>query len=74
MTVLREIYRSATSMEDVILQGMGPGKSLQEGLTYLRKQFFALPHLSSTEKHFADVHSGAAGKRLNMFLRTIKVV
>ena len=32
-------------------------------------RFFALPHASRNEKHFADVKGGAAGKRLNMFLR-----
>ena len=69
ITGLRRIYGSGNSMEDVILEGMKSGKSLKDGLTHLRKQFFALPHPARTEKHFADVHSGSAGKRLNMFLR-----
>jgi uncharacterized protein (TIGR02757 family) len=56
-------------MEDVLIQGMGDRGSVREGLAHLRSVFFALPHASRTEKHFADVSGGAAGKRLNMFLR-----
>jgi uncharacterized protein (TIGR02757 family) len=66
---LKEIYSSSQSMEDVIVEGMRSGKSVRDGLTYLRREFFTMPHPARTEKHFADVHSGAAGKRLNMFLR-----
>ena len=66
---LKYIYTSYSSMEDVILEGMESGKSLREGLNHLRKFFFSLPHAVRNEKHFADVKGGAAGKRLNMFLR-----
>jgi uncharacterized protein (TIGR02757 family) len=66
---LREIYGNYNSMEEVVLQGMEENGSLKEGLSHLRSLFFKLPHASRTEKHFADVMSGAAGKRLNMFLR-----
>jgi uncharacterized protein (TIGR02757 family) len=66
---LRHIYSNYNSMEDVLLQGMKAGGSLKEGLSHLRSVFFSLPHASRNEKHFADVMGGAAGKRLNMFLR-----
>lgn len=66
---LRHIYSQNNSMEDVILQGIGKDGSLREGLSHLRSCFFSLPHSKRTEKHFADVKGGAAGKRLNMFLR-----
>jgi uncharacterized protein (TIGR02757 family) len=66
---LRHIYSSFGSMEDVILQGMNDSGSVKEGLSYLRSLFFSLPHATRNEKHFADVTGGAAGKRLNMFLR-----
>jgi uncharacterized protein (TIGR02757 family) len=66
---LRHIYSNYNNMEDVVLQGMGEGGSLKEGLSHLRSVFFSLPHESRNEKHFADVMGGAAGKRLNMFLR-----
>jgi uncharacterized protein (TIGR02757 family) len=70
---LRHIYSSFGSMEDVILQGMNDSGSVKEGLSYLRSLFFSLPHETRNEKHFADVTGGAAGKRLNMFLRINKV-
>ena len=38
-------------------------------MSHLRQIFFSLPHETRNEKHFADVMGGAAGKRLNMFLR-----
>jgi uncharacterized protein (TIGR02757 family) len=66
---LRQIYSQFNSMEDVMLEGMSDSGSLRDGLSHLRSIFFSLPHASRNEKHFADVTGGAAGKRLNMFLR-----
>jgi len=66
---LRHIYSNFISMEEVLLQGMKAGGSLKEGLSDMRSVFFSLPHAPGNEKHFADVMGGAAGKRLNMFLR-----
>jgi uncharacterized protein (TIGR02757 family) len=66
---LRHIYSDYPSMEDVVIAGMKSNGSVKEGLSHLRMVFFALPHATRNEKHFADVMSGAAGKRLNMFLR-----
>ena len=66
---LRHIYANYKSMEEVLLQGMQSGGSLRDGLSNLRKVFFSLSHARRSEKHFADVKGGAAGKRLNMFLR-----
>ena len=66
---LRNIYSNYGSMEDVILQGINDYGSVKEGLSHLRLVFFSLPHSQRNEKHFADVMGGAAGKRLNMFLR-----
>ncbi len=69
MRGLKEIYCRFDSMEDIILEGMKETGSLREGLSYLREQFYSLPHQTRSEKHFADVMKGSAGKRLNMFLR-----
>jgi len=66
---LRHIYSNFFSMEEVLLHGMKNEGSLKDGLSHLRSVFFSIPHLSRHEKHFADVMGGAAGKRLNMFLR-----
>jgi uncharacterized protein (TIGR02757 family) len=66
---LRKIYNGYESMEDVIVEGMEENGSLREGVSHLRDLFFSIPHERRAEKHFADVMSGAAGKRLFMFLR-----
>jgi uncharacterized protein (TIGR02757 family) len=66
---IKNIYNSHDSMEDLIVEGIDSGGSLKEGISNLRSHFFSLPHSDRTEKHFADVKRGAAGKRLNMFLR-----
>jgi uncharacterized protein (TIGR02757 family) len=66
---LRHIFSIYDSMEEVLLQGMKKGGTLKDGLSFLRTFFFSLPHTLRIEKHFADVTGGAAGKRLNMFLR-----
>jgi uncharacterized protein (TIGR02757 family) len=69
MKGLRSVYSRVDSMEDIIIEGMKPAGSLKDGLSHLRNIFFEVPHHPRTEKHFADVNSGAAGKRLNMFIR-----
>jgi uncharacterized protein (TIGR02757 family) len=66
---LRHIYTDFGSMEDVVLEGMNRSGSLKEGIAHLRQYFFCEHHERRTEKHFADVTGGAAGKRLNMYLR-----
>lgn len=66
---LKNIYGNHATMEDVVLEGMRTGGSLPEGITFLRNTFFRVTHKVRTEKHFADISGGAAGKRLNMFLR-----
>jgi uncharacterized protein (TIGR02757 family) len=69
MRGLKYIYLDYGSMEDVILEGMTATGNLKEGISLLRGKFFCGCHERRTEKHFADITGGAAGKRLNMFLR-----
>jgi uncharacterized protein (TIGR02757 family) len=66
---LRYIYSNYSSMEEVVCQGMAETGSLRGGISHLRTVFFTIPHAQRNEKHFADITGGAAGKRLNMFLR-----
>jgi uncharacterized protein (TIGR02757 family) len=66
---LKLIYAENNSMEDIVAEGMIKSGSVKDGLTALRTLFFSAEHQSRTEKHFADVKGGAAGKRLHMFLR-----
>ena len=69
MKSLRSLYLNYSSMEEVIVEGMKADGELTTGIRHLRKQFFAEYHPARSEKHFADISRGAAGKRLNMFLR-----
>jgi uncharacterized protein (TIGR02757 family) len=73
LKALRNIYENYSGMEDIIVEGIRKDGILIDGLSLLRKHFFSSPHAVRTEKHFADIKAGAAGKRLNMFLRIIKV-
>jgi uncharacterized protein (TIGR02757 family) len=66
---LKRIYSENESMETIIADGMKGDGSLRSGLSALRNIFFSVDHEKRTEKHFADMKSGAAGKRLLMFLR-----
>ena len=66
---LRFIYSENDTLESVIVSGMKGTNSLKNGLSHFRSVFFSIPHEQRTEKHFADPFSGAAAKRLNMFLR-----
>lgn len=69
LKALKYIYSNYSSVEDILIEGIKKDGTLINGLSLLRKRFFSLPHDSRTEKHFADVKAGAAGKRLNMYLR-----
>jgi TIGR02757 family protein len=69
LAALKYLYCSYDSIEDLVLEGMRESGSLKDGLSWFRTRFFDLPHEKRSEKHFADVMKGAAGKRLNMFLR-----
>lgn len=69
MRSLRSIYLTHYSMEDIIVEGMADDGELTSGIGHLRNRFFSECHQARTEKHFADISRGAAGKRLNMFLR-----
>ncbi len=66
---LRHIYSHYASIEELLIKGMENSGCLTDGLAYFRSYFFSLPHASRTEKHFANIKRGSAGKRLNMFMR-----
>lgn len=66
---LKKIYSRYNSMEDVLIRYMADGHSWKESIIGLRSEFFNIPHQKRTLKHFANLSTGAAGKRLNMFFR-----
>ena len=64
---LRSVYASGPdALERLFVPG--EGETVREGISRFRAAM--LPHLSPrTHKHLADTARGAAGKRMNMFLR-----
>jgi len=66
---LKSIYSSYESMEALLYESVKSGGTIREAIDYFRSVFFSLEHEKRSEKHFADVNRGAAGKRLNMYLR-----
>lgn len=68
---LRAIYNGSSQGSLSPLQALftpRKGESIRAGISRFRAAM--IPHLSQrTYKHIADVDGGAAGKRLNMFLR-----
>jgi len=56
-------------MEDVIIEGRNGNGTLRDGISHLRSVFFMMSHERRSEKHFADLNSGSAGKKFFMFLR-----
>jgi uncharacterized protein (TIGR02757 family) len=69
MRGLQQIYRNHNSMEDVIMEGRNGNGTLMDGISHLRSVFFMMSHERRSEKHFADLNSGSAGKKFFMFLR-----
>lgn len=64
---LKNIYKNYGGLHSVFKNKIKEG--MESSLIHSRKTFFKLKHEKRTEKHYADVASNAAGKRLNMFLR-----
>lgn len=63
---LQHIYMYQPSLEQIFSPRQG--ETIRDGIARFRECL--LPHLAPrTHKHIADVAKGAAGKRLNMFLR-----
>ena len=67
---LQKIYKKYNSLEDLFLHSYDPAENnLASSIMDWRNEFFSAQHLPRTEKHFSDIKSGSAAKRINMFLR-----
>lgn len=66
---LANIYRNHGGIYPIFKQAYGKEGNLVAGLKHFRRCFFEIAHEKRTQKHFADIGNGAAGKRMNMFLR-----
>ena len=69
MKSLKNIYQNHGGLELVFTDGFRNGNTIFSAMIHFRKVFFELEHERRTEKHVSNVESGAAAKRLNMFLR-----
>lgn len=62
---LRNIYSNYGGLENVFSKS----DSLYDGLVNFYDVFFQIPFQDRTKRHVANVKSGSAAKRINMFLR-----
>ena len=69
---LKHIYLKKGGLESIFNE-YSTIDSLQTAIHELKKIFFELPHNRRTERHISDPFKGSAAKKLNMFLRIIKV-
>jgi len=67
---LRNIYRNHGGLENVFCRALiNPGSDAKDSLQHFRNTFFSIPYPEHSGRQVADVASGSAAKRLNMFLR-----
>jgi uncharacterized protein (TIGR02757 family) len=68
---LQKVYSEFSSLEDVILKGMGDNdKTVESGLNFLKEYFIKdESYPARTGKHVSSPKSKSACKRINMFLR-----
>ncbi|MFM8433450.1 MAG: TIGR02757 family protein, partial [Bacteroidota bacterium] len=66
---LRNIYGQPGGLEAIFRPFPDDAPESGAHITRARNAFFSIPHPQRTRKHFADPSSGAAAKRINMFLR-----
>ena len=62
---LKNIYKNYGGLEEIF----NSTSNIKDGLAKLYEIFFSIEHLPRTERQLANVSSGSAAKRLNMFLR-----
>jgi uncharacterized protein (TIGR02757 family) len=63
---LKNIYLNHGGLENTFNT---PGDEIKSSITNFRKVFFEIPYPERSLKHIADPETGAAAKRINMFLR-----
>ena len=69
---LRFLYQEHGGLEGVFNKYQ-TADSLQLAIHHLKQVFFSIPHPDRTRKHLPDPLTGSAAKRVNMFMRSIKV-
>jgi len=66
---LRNIYIHHGGLKKVFQEGFSIYGNIPDTIRHFRNVFFSIPFPGRTLKHVPDLDKGAAGKRINMFLR-----
>jgi uncharacterized protein (TIGR02757 family) len=69
---LKNIYKNHGGLEAIFTKYQGCD-SLQPAIHEFHRIFFEPAHEKRTERHVSDPYKGSAAKKINMFLRMIKV-
>ena len=69
---LKNIYLNYNGLEHLFYIHC-TANSTQNAIHNFKKVFFELPHQQRIEKHLPDPLNGSAAKRINMFMRVIKM-
>ncbi len=71
---LKNIYRNHGGLEVLFQLGYDRDGSIKSALEYFYNVFFEVEGLKRSRKHVSNVATGSAAKRLNIYVRVIKVV
>lgn len=66
---LQNIYHTHGGLKGVFTDGYRLYGNIPDTIRHFRNIFFSIPFPGRTLKHIPDLDKGAAGKRINMFLR-----
>jgi len=69
---LKHLYKHKNGLEGIFMKYQ-TNESLQPAIHEFKKEFFNIPHLERTRKHLPDPMTGSAAKKINIFLRMIKL-
>ncbi len=69
LKTLQNIYKNHGGLKAVFYEGFRLYNNIPDTIRHFRNVFFSIPFPGRTLKHVPDLDKGAAGKRLNMFLR-----
>lgn len=66
---LQNIYKNLGGLKAVFYEGFQLYGNIPDTIRHFRNIFFSIPFPGRSLKHVADIDSGSAAKRINMFLR-----
>lgn len=66
---LQNIYKNHGGLKSVFYEGFELYGNIPDTIRHFRNVFFSIPFPGRSLKHVADIDSGSAAKRINMYLR-----